>query len=100
MRFGRSCKPVPETARIWHTHDGENEGHWHSLAVETVSVGTKVQVRPGERIPLDGDVVEGVSAVNEAAITGEALPVEKSVGDTVFAGTLNGNGVLVFTVHP
>src|SRR5258708_37521846 len=51
-------------------------------------------VRPGEKIPLDGDVVAGHSEVNQAPITGESLPVEKAPGDGVFAGTINGHGAL------
>ncbi len=64
------------------------------LAVDKVSVGSKVAVRPGELIPLDGRVIKGSSAVNEATITGEPLPSSKREGDTVYAGTLNENGYL------
>jgi Cd2+/Zn2+-exporting ATPase len=59
-----------------------------------VEVGARFAVRPGDRIPLDGRVVRGHSAVNEAPITGESLPVEKGTGDEVFAGTINGDGAL------
>jgi Cd2+/Zn2+-exporting ATPase len=51
-------------------------------------------VRPGERVPLDGDIVSGSSQVNQAPITGESVPVEKAVGDPVYAGTVNGPGAL------
>ncbi|HUF47801.1 MAG TPA: heavy metal translocating P-type ATPase [Vicinamibacterales bacterium] len=64
------------------------------LPVADVTVGEVVIVRPGQRVPLDGTVVHGVSAVNEAPITGEAWPVEKRDGDDVFAGTINGTGAL------
>ncbi len=57
-------------------------------------VGDIVIVRPGEKIPLDGRVVAGVSHVNQAPVTGESLPVEKEPGDEVFAGTINGRGAL------
>lgn len=68
------------------------------LAVDKVSVGQKVAVRPGELIPLDGRVIKGSSAVNEATITGEPLPSSKREGDTVYAGTLNENGYLEIEV--
>jgi Cd2+/Zn2+-exporting ATPase len=57
-----------------------------------------VRVRPGERVPLDGMVVEGSSAVDQSPITGESIPIEKVPGDTVFAGTVNGRGLLIFDV--
>ncbi len=62
--------------------------------VEQVSTGDVVAVKSGQRIPLDGEVTSGRSAVNQAPITGESLPVEKNTGDTVFAGTINGEGSL------
>ena len=64
------------------------------VAVDAVEIGEIVRVRPGEKIPLDGEVVAGWSDVNQAPITGESLPVDKSVGDEVFAGTINGHGSL------
>jgi Cd2+/Zn2+-exporting ATPase len=63
-----------------------------------VAVGATIRVRPGERIPLDGNVATGLSAVNQAAVTGESVPVEKRPGEPVFAGTLNGDGVLDIVV--
>jgi len=59
-----------------------------------VAPGTVIVIRPGDKIPLDGEVVAGESAVNQAPITGESLPVDKMRGDTVFAGTINGRGAL------
>jgi Cd2+/Zn2+-exporting ATPase len=64
------------------------------VPLDSVAVGTLVRVRPGERVPLDGVVAEGVSAVNEAAITGEPIPAEKTPGSRVFAGSLNTSGLL------
>ncbi|MDQ3347034.1 MAG: cadmium-translocating P-type ATPase [Acidobacteriota bacterium] len=64
------------------------------LPVDQVEVGDLVLVRPGEKIPLDGRVAAGDSYVNQAPITGESLPVEKRLGDEVFAGTINGRGAL------
>lgn len=66
--------------------------------VEEVLVGATVQVRPGERIPLDGSVVRGVSTVNQSPITGESVPVTKAPGDDVLAGTINEDGALEFQV--
>lgn len=65
-----------------------------TVPVEDVRVGDVMIVRPGGKIALDGVVVNGASTVNEAAITGESMPSEKTVGDSVFAGTLNGEGFL------
>lgn len=64
------------------------------VPLDSVTVGTLVRVRPGESVPFDGVVAEGVSAVNEAAITGEPLPAEKTPGARVFAGSLNTSGLL------
>jgi Cd2+/Zn2+-exporting ATPase len=64
------------------------------IGVDAVSIGAVIVIRPGEKIPLDGEVVSGRSAVNQAPVTGESLPAEKSPGDAVFAGTINGRGAL------
>lgn len=64
------------------------------IAVEEVAVGDLLLVKPGEQIPVDGVIRQGLSAVDESAITGESLPREKAPGDRVYAGTLNHNGVL------
>ena len=71
--------------------DGSDE----DIPVDAVVVGDLLRVRPGEKIPVDGEVVEGRSAVDEFFVTGEAMPVEKTVGDRVIGGTLNGSGSLV-----
>jgi len=68
------------------------------MTLNRVPIGARVLVRPGDTVPLDGEVIEGRSAVNEAAITGESLPADKHVGDRVFAGTSNVNGRLVVRV--
>ncbi|HRE48931.1 MAG TPA: heavy metal translocating P-type ATPase [Aggregatilineales bacterium] len=62
--------------------------------VESLQIGEIVVIRPGERLPVDGEVIEGMSAVDQASITGESMPVTKGLGDTVFAGTVNGAGGL------
>jgi len=64
------------------------------IPVDRIEPGTVIVVRPGEKIPLDGDVVSGASEVNQAPVTGESLPVDKNLGDRVFAGTINGRGAL------
>lgn len=83
----------PDTAEI-----AGSDGVWREVAVGTVAVGERVRVRPAMRVPLDGTVHDGFSAVDESAISGESLPVEKAPGDKVYAGTVNTAGVLVFTV--
>ncbi len=80
---------TPPTARIL-TSDGRDE----VVPVEQVAHGIIVLVRPAERIPVDGIVREGRSAVDQAPITGESVPVDKAPGDQVFAGTVNGDGAL------
>lgn len=70
-------------------HDGERP-----MAIDHVRVDDIIVIRPGDKIPLDGVVVAGTSAVNQAPVTGESLPVDKVDGDEVFAGTINGRGAL------
>jgi Cu+-exporting ATPase len=74
------------------------QGEAQDVPVAEVRLGERVVVRPGERIPVDAQIVEGASAVNEAMITGEPLPVEKTVGDRVMAGTVNTSGAFVCVV--
>ncbi|MCE2968400.1 MAG: heavy metal translocating P-type ATPase [Phycisphaeraceae bacterium] len=71
-------------------------GSWKVTRAGEVPVGAIVQVKPGERLALDGVVVAGESSVNQAPVTGESVPVEKKIGDKVFAGTINESGVLEF----
>jgi Cd2+/Zn2+-exporting ATPase len=71
-----------------------SHGSTRRVAVDRVAVGDVVIVRPGEKIPLDGRVIGGESHVNQAPVTGESLPVEKTIGGEVFAGTINGRGSL------
>jgi Zn2+/Cd2+-exporting ATPase len=74
-----------------------SDGVERQVAVEEVPAGTILIVQPGERIPLDGKISEGSSHVNQSALTGESMPVVKNVGDQVFAGTVNGEGMLTMT---
>jgi Cd2+/Zn2+-exporting ATPase len=80
---------TPETA--WRKDNG---GLAVEVAVGEIQVGDVLLVRSGQRVPLDGEVVSGQSAINQAPITGESVPVEKTPGDVVFAGTINGEGSL------
>ncbi|MBI6545499.1 MAG: heavy metal translocating P-type ATPase [Cyanobacteria bacterium NC_groundwater_1444_Ag_S-0.65um_54_12] len=76
------------------------EGHREVLRpVEEVPVGVAIIIRPGERIPLDGEVIEGASTVDESALTGEYQPVAKPIGATVYAGSINGHGALAVRVQ-
>ena len=79
---------APDTATV--LRDGEEQ----TVPAESVDVGERVAVRPGERIPLDGVVREGRSAVDESPVTGESVPVDKSRGDKVYAGTIADSGYL------
>ncbi|MEJ5863448.1 heavy metal translocating P-type ATPase [Pseudomonas farsensis] len=74
------------------------DGQWLEVEVRDVAIGALVRVRPGERIGLDGEVVNGQSSVDQAPITGESLPVEKAAGDKLFAGTINQAGALEYRV--
>ncbi len=73
-------------------------GREERVPADTVAVHEVLIVKPGERIAADGRVVDGASAVNQASITGESMPVDKRPGDEVFAGTINGHGALRLTV--
>jgi Cu+-exporting ATPase len=86
----RLARLQPKTARVLR------DGVEAELPAEEVRAGDVVLVRPGDRIPVDGRVLEGRSAVDESLLTGESLPVEKAPGDEVVGGTLNGAGALRF----
>lgn len=79
---------VPRVARL------EEAGQAREIPVEELRVGDIVVVRPGDRVPSDGEVIDGQSEVDEAPVTGESVPVAKSVGDQVYAGSINANGML------
>jgi Zn2+/Cd2+-exporting ATPase len=79
---------VPRTARI------EEAGEVREVPVERLRVGDIVVVRPGDRVPSDGEVIEGVSEVDEGPVTGESVPVAKGIGGQVYAGSINANGML------
>lgn len=84
---------TPAQATVQHP-----DGSWREVAASAVQRQQLVRIKPGERIPLDGILEQGYSSVNQAAITGESLPIDKAVGDPVFAGTLNGSGSFDYRV--
>lgn len=83
---------APETVMV------QIDGQWQKREVAQVAVGSLVRIAPGERIGLDGRIVRGVTTVNQAPITGESVPVDKQLGDTVFAGTVNEAGEIEIDV--
>ncbi|MGB4785181.1 MAG: HAD-IC family P-type ATPase, partial [Candidatus Acidiferrum sp.] len=84
---------LPSTATV------SERGGWREVGVQKVVVGDLVLIKPGSRIPVDGSVVGGHSFVDQAAITGESMPVEKNPGKQVFAGTINQSGALEVRVE-
>ena len=83
----------PQTARVIR------DGRELDVPVAQVGLGETLRVRPGEKIAVDGEVIEGSSAIDESMLTGESMPVEKGVGDEVIGGTLNTSGTLLFRVR-
>ncbi len=81
---------APKTARVIRSNGIEED-----IPLEFVIVNAKLRVRPGEKIPVDGVVIEGGTSIDEAMLTGEAIPVEKAINDNVYAGTMNGIGGFV-----
>ena len=81
---------TPKTARVLM-----NDGSEHDLQIEQITPGMRIRIRPGERVPVDGVVVEGLASVDESMITGEPIPVEKTEGTKVTAGTVDTNGAIV-----
>ena len=84
---------TPETAEVLQA-----DGQWLATPVAQVTVGRSIRVRPGARVALDGVVTAGGSTLDQSAVTGESLPVDKAVGDAVFAGTVNLSGTLELRV--
>ncbi len=85
---------APKMARLVR-EDGADE----DVPVDRVQAGDRLRVRPGEKIPVDGEVAEGASAVDESMLTGEPMPAEKNAGDKVTGGTLNGSGSFIMTAE-
>lgn len=84
---------APDEAEVRGT-----DGAWQRVAARSVALDAVVRIRPGERVPLDGVVTAGSSAVDQASVTGESIPVDKAVGDAVFAATVNQTGELEMRV--
>lgn len=85
---------APKTARRIDADGGESD-----VPVDQIQTGDRLRVRPGERVPVDGSVLEGQSTVDESMISGEPLPIEKSTGDALTGGTINKNGSLVMSAE-
>ena len=81
---------APKTARVLRDQDREED-----VPLAQVQVGDRLRVRPGEKVPVDGRILEGTTSLDESMVTGESLPVEKTVGDRVTGGTINGSGSLI-----
>lgn len=80
---------APDTANL-----KQPDGQYEEVPTADIEVGQSILIRPGERVPLDGEIISGFSALNQAPITGESVPVEKAIGEKVFAGSINGEGAL------
>jgi Cd2+/Zn2+-exporting ATPase len=80
---------TPEKAEV-----KQADGSWVESLVKTVAIGAIVRVKPGARIPLDGVIVAGATSVDQSPVTGESIPVDKAIGDPVFAGTINTTGMV------
>ena len=84
---------APDTAEV-----RDADGDWKQIAATEVALETIVRVKPGARVPLDGVITAGTTAINQAPVTGESIPVDKAPGDPVFAGTINDTGMIEMRV--
>ena len=84
---------TPKTARVL------KKGKVFDLPVDALKIGTLIQVQPGDRVPADGLITEGTSHLDDSPVTGESVPVSKTIGDTVYAGSINTDGVLTIRVE-
>lgn len=85
---------APKQAHLIHDCGEERE-----VAVGDIAIGDKLRIKPGEKVPVDGEVIEGESSIDESMITGESIPVDKSIGAKVTGGTINGAGTLVMVAE-
>ena len=95
--MGQTSQAIQQLLKLapnlaWRLRD---DGSEEQVPLESVTVGNKLRVKPGEKVPVDGSVVEGASRVDESMMTGEPVPVAKAAGDKVVGATVNGNGSLV-----
>jgi Cu2+-exporting ATPase len=97
---GEASKALESLAKLMPAaaHRRDSDGSTTDVAIEQLQTGDVVLVRPGEKVPADGSVIEGASAVDESMLTGESVPVSKAGGDTVIGGAVNGEGALVVSV--
>ena len=86
--IGGLSELVPKTARL------EEDGQVREVQADSLEIGTMIQIRPGDRVPADGIILSGESAIDEAPVTGESTPVRKGPEASLFAGTVNGDGLL------
>ncbi len=96
-----ASKALEELAKLMpsEAHKVFEDGHTEDVPVETLKHGDRLLVKPGEKIPADGQIVDGRSSINEAMLTGESKPVEKSEGDEVIGGSVNGEGSIEIIVE-
>ncbi|MFZ9034506.1 MAG: heavy metal translocating P-type ATPase [Francisellaceae bacterium] len=92
--IGKLFELTPEVAEVFCPHHGDID----LKPVVEINIGAIIIVKPGNRIPLDGEIIEGTSFINQSPITGESMPVEKKTGDSVFAGTLNEDSLIKIRV--
>ncbi|MHB9144520.1 MAG: heavy metal translocating P-type ATPase [Symbiobacteriia bacterium] len=99
LAVSRSRRSIKALLEIRPDHASvRRDGEWVGVSPETVGIGEEIFVRPGERIPLDGTILEGSSFIDTSALTGESVPREVGVGDSVLAGTVNTRGAITVQV--
>ncbi|MEB3768151.1 heavy metal translocating P-type ATPase [Acinetobacter sp. MD2] len=98
--LGRARNAIGELVNLMPTEVlmQQENGEWQRIDAKQVPIGAQVRVQPGEQIGLDGVITQGHSTINQAPITGESLPIEKNIGDDVFAGTINQTGAFEYQV--
>jgi Cu2+-exporting ATPase len=96
-----ASKALQELAKLMPTeaHRLDEEGNAEDVSVDELEPGDRILVKPGEKVPVDGEIVDGHSTLNESMLTGESTPVEKSTGDEIIGGAINGDGSLEVEVQ-
>ncbi len=97
---GRANKAISQLFELGakHAHVIVGHGEIKDVPIESLAIGDRVLIKPGEKVPCDGEVFEGSSSIDESMLTGESVPVEKTVGDHVFGATMNQTGALTISV--